>query len=110
MGTLVVVAGGPAPDAAQREAARRACRAEADARLLGALPAAARVLGVGRDAALLGAAYRQTHRMAEWRVVERFDAVTPTLLEGVDLIVLSDGVEQLADPLPVLRLLAAHTS
>ncbi len=110
MGTLVVVAGGPAPDAAQREAARRACRAEADARLLGALPAAAQVLGVGRDAARLGAAYRQTHRRADWRVAERLDAVSPALLAGVELVVLTDGVEQLADPLPVLRLLAAHTS
>lgn len=109
MGTLVVVGGGPVPDAAQREAARRACRGEADARLLGALPAAARALGVGRDAALLGAAYRQLHREAAWCVAERLDAVTPAMLEGVDLVVLADGVEHLADPLPVLRLLAAHT-
>ena len=107
---LVIVGGGPAPGTAQREAVRRACRADADARLLGALPAAARVIGVGRDAALLGAAYRQLHRGAAWCVAERLDAVTPAMLEGVDLVVLADGVEHLADPLPALRLLAAHTS
>jgi hypothetical protein len=109
MGTLVVVGGGPVLGAAQREAARRACRGEADAQLLSALPAAARVLGVGRDAALLGAAYRQIHPGAAWYVAERLDAVTAAMLEGVDLVVLADGVEQLADPLPALRLLAAHT-
>jgi hypothetical protein len=109
MGTLVVVGGGPVPGAAQREAARRACRGEADARLLSALPAAGRVLGVGRDAVVLGAAYRQIHRGAAWCVADRLDAVTPALLDGVDLVVLVDGVEHLADPLPALRLLAAHT-
>jgi hypothetical protein len=110
MGTLVVVGGGPAPNAEQREAARRARRSEADARLLGALPAVAHVLGVGRDAAVLGAAYRQIHRDAAWRVAERLDAITPMMVEGVDLVVLTDGVEHVADPLPALRLLAAHTS
>lgn len=109
MSALVVVGGGPLPSAEQREAARRACRREADVRLLGALPAVSRVLGVGRDAAVLGAAYRQIHREATWAVAGRLEAVAPAMLEGVDLVVLSDGVEHLIDPLPALRLLAAHT-
>lgn len=106
---LVVVCGGPVPSAIEREATRRAGRIEADARLLSALPAAARVVCVGRDAAVLGAAYRQLHGGATWLAIERLDAVTPALVDGVDLVVLADGVEQLADPLAALRLLASHT-
>jgi hypothetical protein len=109
MGILVVVGGGAAPGTAQREAARRACRVEADGRLLGALPAATHVLGVGRDAALLGAAYRQIHPDAVWSAAERLDAITPAMVEGADLVVLTDGVEHLVDPRPALRLLATHT-
>jgi hypothetical protein len=109
MSTLVVVGGGPAPGAAQREIARRARRKDADAQLLGALPPATQVLCIGRDAALLGAAYRRTHSDASWREADRLEAVAPAMLDGIDLVVLADGVERLADPLPALRLLAAHT-
>ena len=110
MGTLVVVGGGWAPSDTQREAYRRASRGEANARLLSALPQATRVLGVGSDAGALGAAYRQIHREAAWCGVDRFDAVTPAMLEGIELVVLADGVAHAPDPLPMLRLLAERTS
>src|SRR5687768_763409 len=72
--------------------------------LLDSLPAATRVLQVGVDTDL-AAAYRQRHPTAQWC---SFDAHAPReeLHESCDLIVISDGLQKVPDPLRLLRDLA----
>ncbi len=73
---------------------------ELDEALLAALPAARRVLEIGATGHALRQAHVSLHPGCRW-----FDSVEGT--EPFDLIVVSDGLQRLADPLLLLRDLAA---
>ncbi len=73
---------------------------ELDELLLAALPAARRVLEIGASGNALRAAYLEQQPGCTW-----LDANDNS--EGFDLIVVSDGLQRMADPLALLRGLAA---
>ena len=75
-----------------------------DLQLLKALPAATRVLEVGRPDSRLGHAYCELHRGCHWSLV----AANSNLPDGpFDLLVLSEGLSPAADPSWLLDALAA---
>lgn len=80
-----------------------AAPAALDEALLAALPAARRVLEIGATGSTLRQAYLARHPGSVWS--ESVDGSEP-----FDLIVVSDGLQRLADPLPLLRDLAGCAS
>lgn len=75
-------------------------------KLMASLPAARRVLAWGR--APLRTAYLAQHPGSVWQQAESLAALEDTTQGPFDLIVLTDGLEEAADPSALLRALRRH--
>ena len=94
--SLIVISGG------QRSAAPSP-RPESQTRLLKSLPAASRVLQIGALDSALERDHRRAHPACEWFACS---ALSDAVQGPFDLIVLPDGLHDIADPLALLRELA----
>jgi len=94
--SLIVISGG------QRSAAPSP-RPESQTRLLKSLPAASRVLQIGALDSALERDHRRAHPACEWFACS---ALSDAVQGPFDLIVLPNGLHDIADPLALLRELA----
>ena len=94
--SLIVISGG------QRSAAPSP-RPESQTRLLKSLPAASRVLQIGALDSALERDHRRANPACEWFA---YSALSDAVQGPYDLIVLPNGLHDIADPLALLRELA----